>query len=187
MKRILCALALAGAFASCTKHEPARPVAAAKPARPAEAAQPRTEVGDMMPAYSATYVDGKPFDLGADKGSVVFLNVWATWCAPCRAEIPELQALNERYGKSGFKLIGVSVDEGEPSVVKQFATEQKVAYSLAHDPEGRIATIVQTTVLPTSLLIDRQGRIVWRQVGAITQNDAKLNAAIAKALAQKAG
>jgi cytochrome c biogenesis protein CcmG/thiol:disulfide interchange protein DsbE len=147
----------------------------------------RTDVGDSMPAYSATYLDGKPLSLSNEKGNVVFLNVWATWCGPCRFETPELQALQNQYAGSGLKVIGVSVDEGEDEAVKTFVAEQKITYPIAVDPEGRIATLVQTTVLPTSLLIDRNGKIVWRQIGAVMPNDAKLKAAVEKAIGDKRG
>lgn len=193
----LCAVLLA---AACAKHEtqpvnPARtaktaasstsPVAKTMKEPPAELASARTDVGDPMPAYTATYLDGKPLNLAAEKGKVIFLNVWATWCGPCRFETPELQALQNQYAGQGLKVIGVSVDEGETSAVKTFVTEQKITYPIAVDPEGRIANLLQTTVLPTSLLLDRNGKIVWRQIGAIMPNDSKLKAAVEKAVAEK--
>jgi thiol-disulfide isomerase/thioredoxin len=144
--------------------------AAAEPA-PANA-------GDPMPPYSAKMLDGRPFDLAAEKGNVVLLNVWATWCGPCRFEIPELQKLHDRYGKRGFKVVGVSVDEGDPAEVKQFVAEQKMNYPVVLDPDGRIANLLQTMVLPTTVLVDRNGKIIWRQVGAIPPGDGKLTAAI---------
>lgn len=189
MKTILCALAIGSALLGCSRSENRnRPKArGAAQTATAEAAPPRTEVGDAMPAYSAKLLDGRPFDLAAEKGNVVFVNVWATWCGPCRFEIPELQALQRRYGGSGLKVVGISVDEGDPGAVKSFAETQKITYDVATDPEGRIASLVQTTVLPTSILIDRNGTIAWRQIGAIMPNDTKLKAAIEKALAPKRG
>jgi len=153
----------------------------------AESESARTEVGDPMPTYAAAYLDGKPLDLAAEKGNVVFLNVWATWCGPCRFETPELQALQNQYAANGLKVIGVSVDEGDAAAVKTFVAEQKISYPIAVDPEGRIATLLQTTVLPTSLLIGRDGKIVWRQIGAVMPGDAKLKAAVEKAVAAKRG
>ena len=198
---MLCALALAFA-AGCTKSE--TPLSTTSKAQKtgtkstttaqgkvidqaADIAPARTDVGDPMPPYSATLLDGKPFNLAGEKGNVVFLNVWATWCGPCRFETPELQALQNQYAANGLKVIGVSVDEGDTAAVKTFIAEQKITYSIAVDPEGRIATLVQTTVLPASLLIDRNGKIVWRQIGAIMPNDAKLKTAIEKAVAGKRG
>lgn len=193
----LCALILA---AACAKNEtklpnPAKPrktagsstspASTAAKEEPAELASARTDVGDPMPPYTATYLDGKPLNIAGEKGSVVFLNVWATWCGPCRFETPELQALQNQYAANGLKVIGVSVDEGDTAAVKTFVAEQKITYPIALDPEGRIANLVQTTVLPTSLLIDRKGKIVWRQIGAIMPNDAKLKAAVEKAVAER--
>jgi thiol-disulfide isomerase/thioredoxin len=152
---------------------------------PADLSSARTDVGDPMPAYSAKYLDGKPLTLAGEKGSVIFLNVWATWCGPCRFETPELQSLQTQYAAKGLKVIGISVDEGETDAVKTFVAEQKITYPIAVDPEGRIANLVQTTVLPTSLLIDRTGKIVWRQIGAIMPNDAKLKAAVEKAVGER--
>lgn len=141
-----------------------------------------TNVGDPMPPYSAKLLDGQPFDLAAEKGNVVLLNVWATWCGPCRYEIPELQKLHDAYGRRGFKVVGISVDEGDPADVKQFTADQKMTYPVVLDPDGRIANVLQTMVLPTSVLLDRSGKIVWRQVGALPPGDAKLTTAIAAAL-----
>ena len=134
----------------------------------------------MMPAYSTETLDGKRFDLSAEKGNVVLLNVWATWCVPCRYEIPELQKLHDRYVKSGFKVIGVSVDESGADNVKQFVSEEKITYPIALDAEGRVANVLQTTVLPTSVMIDRRGRIVWRKVGAVMPNETSALDALVK-------
>jgi cytochrome c biogenesis protein CcmG/thiol:disulfide interchange protein DsbE len=201
MKSTLVTLGAVLLAASCAKQEPqpvktattattavssTSPVArGAKEEPAAELTSVRTDVGDPMPAYTAKYLDGKPLNLASEKGSVIFLNVWATWCGPCRFETPELQALQNQYAANGLKVIGVSVDEGETSAVKTFVTEQKITYPVAVDPEGRIANLLQTTVLPTSLLLDRNGKIVWRQIGAIMPNDTKLKAAVEKAVAEK--
>ena len=73
------------------------PVSKTRKKTPAELASARTDVGDPMPAYTAKYLDGKPLNLASEKGNVIFLNVWATWCGPCRFETPELQALQNQY------------------------------------------------------------------------------------------
>lgn len=149
----------------------------------APAASQPTEVGDRMPAYSSAMLDGKPLDLAAEqKGKVVLLNVWATWCGPCRGEIPLLRKIHDDFKPRGFEVLGVSVDETGADAVKQFVNEQKIDYPIAVDADGKIANVLQTTMLPTSVLIDRNGKIVWRQVGAI-DDDAALRAAVEKALA----
>ena len=136
-----------------------------------------------MPAYQAALLDGKPFDLAAERpGKVVFLNVWATWCGPCRFEIPELEKMHAKYAARGFEVVGVSVDENGAEAVKPFVSEQSIGYPIVLDPPGKIANVLQTTVLPTSVLIDRNGKIVWRRIGALMGPDATLDAAIEKAL-----
>jgi len=139
--------------------------------------------GPPMPAYSAKYLDGSNFDVADQKGSVVLLNVWATWCAPCRFEIPELDKLHAAYASRGFKGVGVSVDEGGANEVKPFVTEQKIGYPIVVDPEGKLATLLATTVLPTSIVIDRTGHIVWKHFGVVDTNDATLKTALESALA----
>jgi cytochrome c biogenesis protein CcmG/thiol:disulfide interchange protein DsbE len=169
------AILLLVVFSACSRERSATPrhkksKASAKTAT-AEASGPRTEVGDVMPPYSTKLLDGKPFDLKSEKGSVVLLNVWASWCQPCRFETPELQALHQKYGARGFKVIGVSVDEGDPADVKKFIEETRITYPIALDAEGRIANVLRTTVLPTSVLISRDGHIVWRKVGPVMPNE----------------
>lgn len=190
MKKTLLIFAALALACSRESYSPAR-VVTRKPAkrakRPVEQAPPApsTDVGATMPAYQAMYVDGKPFDLGAERSKVVFLNVWATWCGPCRFEIPELQKMHAKYGPRGFEVVGVSVDEDGAAAVKPFVQEQKVDYPMVIDPPGKIANVLQTTVLPTSVVIDRSGKIVWRRIGALVGEDPTLDAAINKALGGK--
>jgi cytochrome c biogenesis protein CcmG/thiol:disulfide interchange protein DsbE len=168
------------AYAAKAKRKPAATATAAKPA---ETAQAPTEAGDSMPAFNATLLDGKPFDLTAERAkNVVLLNVWATWCGPCRFEIPQLQQIHDKYKTRGFEVVGVSVDENGAEAVKPFLKEQKIGYAVVLDPNGTIANLLQTTVLPTSVLIDRNGKILWRRIGALTGPDTALDTAIERAL-----
>ncbi|HET8796060.1 MAG TPA: TlpA disulfide reductase family protein [Thermoanaerobaculia bacterium] len=136
------------------------------------------EVGSTMPEYSAMWLDGSKFELAGRRDKVVLLNIWATWCGPCRYEIPELQKMHDQYASKGFEVIGVSVDESGVEAVRQFVDEQKMTYPIALDPEGRIASLMQTSVLPTTVLVDRSGRIVWKKYGLISENDPELKKAI---------
>ena len=90
--------------------------------------------------------------------------------------------MHKALAAKGFEVIGVSVDEGDVETVKQFVAEHQMTYPIVVDPEGKLANVFQTSVLPTTVLIDRKGRIVWKQLGAIEANDAKLKQAIEKAL-----
>lgn len=126
--------------------------------------------------------DGAERRLADWRGRTVLLNLWATWCGPCRYEIPELETLHKRYASRGFEVIGVSVDEVGAEAVKSFVEEQKMTYPVVLDPEGKLANVLQTSMLPTSVLVDRNGKIVWKKVGAIEPQDLELESAIVKAL-----
>lgn len=186
MKKIAVLLVLVIAAAGCKRDEKTIQAhdygksgpAAATPAQTATGIEP----GLIMPPYEAVNLDGSKFDLAARRKNVVLLNLWATWCGPCRYEIPELQRIHDTYAKRGFEVVGVSVDEGAAELIQQFAGENKMTYPLVHDPEGKIANILEASVLPTSVMIDRDGRIIWKKVGAILENDEELKAAIEKAL-----
>ncbi|HYO78404.1 MAG TPA: TlpA disulfide reductase family protein, partial [Thermoanaerobaculia bacterium] len=141
------------------------------------------EVGSIMPEYSAMWLDGSKFDLQQHRKNVVLLNLWATWCGPCREEIPELQLLHDKYAAREFEVIGVSLDESGVDAVKHFVAEQKkMTYPIALDAEGNIANLLQTSMLPTTVLLDRSGKIVWKRYGLVTKNDKELAAAIESAL-----
>lgn len=192
MKRPLSVTLLFLTIAACSRESTPPQAAGKSPSQPpgtrggsvaeARPSAGATEIGDTMPAYSGKLLDGSDFQLAQQKDKVVLINVWATWCGPCRFEVPELEALHKQFSASGLKIIGISVDEGGEDTVKQFVAEHKMTYAVAVDPEGRIANLLQTTVLPTTVLIDRNGKIVWRQVGALPPNDPKLRAALDSAL-----
>jgi len=180
MKRAVAVLLL---LVACSRAEQAKPAA---PAAQADSGAARTEVGDTMPAYASSYLDGTSFDLASQKGNVVLLNVWATWCGPCRFETPELETIHQKYGPKGLKVVGVSVDDTGVSGVKQFVAENKITYPIAVDADGKIANVLRTTVLPTSVIIGRDGKILWRKVGAVMPNElTAVDAVIEQALAKK--
>lgn len=190
MKKWL-SIALLLALACGKNEQPAGPGAKPVPKTKKAAAKQAlpepgdTSVGAVMPSYRAKLLDGKDFDLTAEKGSVVLLNLWATWCGPCRFEIPELQRMHAENAARGFKVIGVSLDDSGADGVKEFVAAQKMTYPIVLDPEGKAATLFQTSILPTTVLIDRGGKIVWKQYGAVSAGDASLKKALDAALGAK--
>ena len=130
------------------------------------------------------WLDGSKFELASKRDKVVLLNLWATWCGPCRYEIPELCKLGAKYSAQRFKVVGVSIDDGDdaPAAVKKFIAEKQVTYPIVLDPEAKLANIFQTSVLPTTVLIDRKGRIVWKKYEAIEAGEAELTQAIERAI-----
>jgi cytochrome c biogenesis protein CcmG, thiol:disulfide interchange protein DsbE len=143
----------------------------------------RVDIGLPVPAYRSTTVAGDSVSLEALRGKVVLLNVWATWCHPCREEMPELRAILARYESRGLELIGVSVDsDGARDLVREFMTEFEMTFPVWLDPSERISTQFLLVGVPTTFLIDRDGVLRWRKTGPIRHGDAALAAAIERAL-----
>lgn len=186
MKKLTIVLGLFLSLAvSCRREE--QPHSSSEDTRAARKTPPAatstgTDVGSLMPEYSAMWLDGSKFDLETRRDKVVLLNVWATWCGPCVFEIPELQAIHDKYAPRNFEVIGVSVDDLGVEPVQQFVNEHKMKYPIALDPDGNVANMLQTSVLPTTVLIDRDGKIVWKRFGQIAPNDPELMKAIEAAL-----
>ena len=186
MKRTTLTALIVIAMLGCNQREnPAPPeVSSTAPTETTatEAAPVVIAVGEPMPAYTAKLLDGSDYDVASERGNVVMINLWATWCGPCRYEIPELEKLHKDHAAARFKVVGVSVDEGGDQVVKDFVEEQKMTYPVVLDPEGRLATMLDTTILPTTILVDRQGKVVWKKLGVVSASDVEMMSAIEKAL-----
>jgi cytochrome c biogenesis protein CcmG, thiol:disulfide interchange protein DsbE len=99
------------------------------------------------------------------KGKVTLVNIWATWCVPCRVEMPAMQSVYDSLQSRGFRIAAVSVDEGDATEVRNFAAELGLTFDILHDPSGRVQQIYQTTGVPESFLLDRDGVIVKRVIG----------------------
>ena len=108
---------------------------------------------------------GRPSRLADYRGKVVLLNVWATWCAPCRVEMPSMERLHQKLGGSDFAIAAVSIDEADSGVVLTFARGLGLTFDILHDRVGAIQRIYQTTGVPESFVIDRSGIIVKKVIG----------------------
>lgn len=120
------------------------------------------QLGVVAPDFTATdLATGKPVSLyNKYHNQVTLVNIWATWCDPCKEEIPAMDSLYRALGSKGFHIVAVSVDEGSNDVVKQFAKDYHISFDVLHDQPGKIKTTYQTTGVPESFLIDKHGRIV---------------------------
>jgi cytochrome c-type biogenesis protein len=113
----------------------------------------------------------------------VLLNVWATWCHPCRDEIPELREIHDRYKARGLELIGVSVDAGgSDDAIRAFMKDFRMEYPVWRDSDERISAQFLVVGVPATFLIDRKGVLRWRKTGPIQPADSSLTAAIESAL-----
>ncbi|MDQ3199885.1 MAG: TlpA family protein disulfide reductase [Verrucomicrobiota bacterium] len=122
--------------------------------------------GQVAPAWQLQDLDAKPVKLSDFKGKVVVLNFWATWCPPCRAEIPALISLQQQYSPRGLVVIGVALDQGGAAVVKPFVKKMEIDYFNVIGDQKMTQAYGGITVVPTTFIIDRQGKIVTEQKGA---------------------
>lgn len=133
------------------------------------------EVGSSAPDFRATDLSNDSVRTIADyRGQVVLLNVWATWCQPCRVEMPGMERLYQEFGPQGLKVVAISIDEAGADVVREFVRERSLTFEILHDPSRAIERIYQTTGVPESFVLNRHGKIVRKVIGA-AEWDATVN------------
>jgi thiol-disulfide isomerase/thioredoxin len=149
---LCCAIAL---FVSCR--------AQAKP-RQGDAVIRFVRNPDPAPEFQVAGLDGAQLSIASMRGKVVLLNFWATWCGPCRAEIPDLIELQERY-KGRLRIIGLTVDEDDLAAIKRFVAESGINYSVGMAPSEVRMKYGGIAALPTSFVLDTEGRVVQKHEG----------------------
>jgi peroxiredoxin len=125
----------------------------------------------LAPDFALKDMDGRTAKLSDYRGKVVLLNFWATWCGPCKVEIPWFMDFENKYKDRGFAVVGVSMDEDGWAAVKPYLAERRINYRilLGNDDVGQQYGGVDS--LPTSFVIDRDGRIVGQHVGLVSKSD----------------
>jgi peroxiredoxin len=118
------------------------------------------------PAWTLQDVNGQPVSSDQFKGKVLVVDFWATWCGPCRVEIPGYIELQKKYGKDGLVVIGISLDEQGPAVVKQFVEKNGVNYPMVMATPAVIEAFGGVEAIPTTFIIDREGMIRERKIGS---------------------
>ena len=125
----------------------------------------RDRTPDVAPDFAVPDLSGQAVRLSAYRGQVVLVNIWATWCPPCREEMPSMERLHERLKDRGFVLLAVSQDEGPVAGVKAFVDQMKLTFPVLVDREGEVGRKYGIWGFPESFLVDRDGRIVERVIG----------------------
>ena len=124
------------------------------------------------PALSGTTLDGKPFSLNQDRGDVVVVNVWGSWCTPCRVEGPALQETYRTYQSKGVQFLGIDVRDDNAAALA-FDAGLGVTYPSLQDPDETLVlafkSILPPTTIPSSAIIDRDGKVAVRILGAVTE------------------
>lgn len=119
-------------------------------------------IGTTAPAFSARTLDEPPAlrTMADYAGDVILLNVWATWCVPCRIEMPSMERLHQHFAGTDLRVLAVSIDRpGVEREIRDFVREYELTFEVLYDPEGEIARTYQTTGVPYSFVIDRSGTI----------------------------
>ena len=165
--RTMTATVLAAATVACVQSD------ATPPPRP----------GSPAPAYEAVDLQGNMVSLESMRGEVVLLNIWATWCGPCRQETPYLQELFEEHEAEGFRIVGASMDTGNAAdQVEMFTEEYGVTYTVLLDPQMCGMDSYNVLGLPATFLIDREGIMTWMKYGPLNETDQEFQEALEDAL-----
>lgn len=116
------------------------------------------EVSGVAPGFDLVSRDGSRVALSDLEGQVVMVNFWATWCGPCRQEMPQLEALYQRYSGLGFTLLGVNVEE-DSSGADKFLAETPVSFPILFDPRSEVSELYNVIAMPSTVLIDKSGNL----------------------------
>ena len=138
---------------------------------PARAAANQTTGGELAPRFALKDLKGRAVRLADYKGKVLLINFWATWCAPCRAEMPDLAKLKKEYGSRGLEIIGVTVAPMNRQSVRRVAAQLKINYPILFGTRAVSAAYGVGAVLPVTIVVDRGGKIRARILGILTPEE----------------
>jgi len=131
--------------------------------------------GFLAPSFSLQDLNGKLVSLADFKGKVILLNFWASWCAPCKREIPSLIRLYQLRKDRNFEILAVSVDRTSVSKIVTFVAENQMSFPVLMDPQGEVGNgKYWVRAIPTSFLVDKKGVIRWKVTGAKEWNGAEV-------------
>jgi|CXWL01.1.fsa_nt_gi peroxiredoxin len=145
------------------------------------------DVAGQLPPYTVVSLTGETVALHESRGRVTVLNIWATWCGPCRKEMPSLQVLHQKFQERGLEVVGVNVDAQQADQLKriqELTQRLGIDYTILLDPEQKFVRTFRAIGVPQTLLIDRSGRILRHWRGAFDPMAADVVTLIERALSQ---
>jgi cytochrome c biogenesis protein CcmG/thiol:disulfide interchange protein DsbE len=137
--------------------------------------------GEAVPVFTVRTLDGDSANVGPGE-QLTLLNLWATWCGPCKEEFPDLEQLRRDYQAKGLRVLAVSVDIGDDANVREFAEAHGAGFTIGRDADGRAQRLFQTVGLPETFLIAPDGTLIWRHFGALQPGAVELRRQIDQAL-----
>lgn len=196
---VLSVVALSVAFAGCSASEEAEETSVettetgetgeTAPAAANLPAQTATGVGiapgQTPPEFVLPDLDGNEVTLADYKGKVVVLDLWATWCPPCRQEIPFLVSLYEEYKDQGLVVVGIGLDQGGASVIAPFVEQNEVTYPILVGGQD-VSVSYNVSGIPMTLMIDRDGRVASKDVGFAPTMEPQMRARVEELLSRQA-
>lgn len=123
-------------------------------------------VGNPAPDFTLTSINGTKVTLSDYQGRVVLLNFWASWCSPCRSEMPSMERLHQTLGDEDFVIIAINIDGGVTDKVREFITQNGYTFEILHDKDQIVAEPYGVRAIPTSYIIDKNGTVVEISRGA---------------------
>jgi cytochrome c biogenesis protein CcmG/thiol:disulfide interchange protein DsbE len=151
----------------------------AAPEGAGESGPPPVAAGKMAAPFTLRDLNGKTVSLRDLRGKVVFLNVWATWCGPCREEMPSIEALYDDFKRyPNFVILAVSQDTGDPQQVASYIAQNGYHFEVLLDPQNKVGDAYDVGGVPETFIIDRDGRIVAHHMGAFNWSRADFRAAL---------
>ena len=139
------------------------------------------EVGQPAPPLALPDTAGKPVNLDDFRGKVVYVDFWASWCGPCRHSFPWMNEMHDKYGPQGFAVLGVNLDE-EASDAAGFLAKVPARFPIVYDKTGQTPTAYGVKGMPTSVLVGRDGKVLFQHIGFTKAGSAGLEEAIAAAV-----
>ena len=140
--------------------------------------------GFLAPDFTLPDLAGKSHTLSKLRGQVVLVNIWATWCGPCKREIPSLERVYQSRKERGLEILAVSVDRTSSSRVASFAANYRMSFPVLLNPRGDVANTYWARSIPTTCLVDKKGVIRWKVIGSREWDDAQALAKIDQLLAE---